>query len=158
MGDARLAAAPTLWAIVAARAVQGAFAGLIGPVVLAGVAAAVLAAHRGRALGLMAAVAPLGAVLGPAAGGLLAGTPRDATATVGGVSALARWLGFALGPALGALCWTVSGGGMPAVRAGLVAALAVTTIAAACCLAISGRIAMPIAREAGAAGLRAAGP
>jgi DHA2 family multidrug resistance protein-like MFS transporter len=378
--SALVAAAPTLWAIVAARAVQGAFAGLIGPVVLAGVAAAVLAAHRGRALGLMAALAPLGAVLGPGAGGMLAGTlgwravflvnlpvclvsawigrrelpwrsfhgrrlplpdgrllrealllgvsviallltldrlsgtrfdpivvalpvvailafsawrrlpgsrrvtelvldralapplaallflvagtnllyflipyflqdvgqhrpaitgavllalpasmaatsllvnvlagtvadrlgprrmalggamvviagevlllplnadarpasvawrlavigggkglfmgpnqtailagtPRDATATVGGVSALARWLGFALGPALGALCWTVSDGGMPAVRAGLVAALAVTTIAAACCLAISGRTTMPIAREAGAAGV-----
>jgi predicted MFS family arabinose efflux permease len=63
-----------LWAIIAARAIQGAFAGLIGPVVLGVVAAAVRPSDRGRALGLIAAVAPLGAVLGPAAGGILAGT------------------------------------------------------------------------------------
>lgn len=50
------------------RAIQGAFAGPIGPVVLGVVAAAVRPSDRGRALGLIAAVAPLGAVLGPAAG------------------------------------------------------------------------------------------
>ena len=39
--SALAAATPALWAIIATRAIQGAFAGLIGPVVLAVVAAAV---------------------------------------------------------------------------------------------------------------------
>jgi MFS transporter, DHA2 family, multidrug resistance protein len=100
-----------------------------------------------------------GMFMGPNQTAILAAVPPDATATVGGVSALARWLGFALGPALGALCWTVADGGMPAVGTGLLAALAVTTIAAGCCLAIPGRTSGPIARESGAAGsLRATGP
>jgi DHA2 family multidrug resistance protein-like MFS transporter len=50
--SALVAAAPALPAMVAARALQGVFAGLIGPVVLAVVATAVLPADRGRALGV----------------------------------------------------------------------------------------------------------
>lgn len=65
---------------------------------------------------------------------ILAAAPPGATATVGGVSALVRWLGFALGPATGALCWTLAGGGLPGVRAGLLAGAAAAAAAAAWCL------------------------
>jgi len=73
-----------------------------------------------------------GLFMGPNQTAILAAVPPEATATVGGVSG---------------------------VRAGLVAALAFTTIASACCLAIPSRTSVQIARDSGAAGnLRAAGP
>jgi DHA2 family multidrug resistance protein-like MFS transporter len=65
---------------------------------------------------------------GPAHLLLLAATPAAMTATSGGVTALFRTLGLSLGPATGALAWTLTGGGVPGFRSG-VAAIAVATAA-----------------------------
>jgi MFS family permease len=63
--------APTIGPLIAARVVQGAFAALL--LALAPVLAvdAVPASARGRALGVVSTLAPLGAVAGPLAGGQL---------------------------------------------------------------------------------------
>lgn len=67
------AVAPTFWVLIAARVLQGgagaAVAALYNPVI----AATVDSAHRGRALGYMATIMPLGSVAGSSLGGLVAG-------------------------------------------------------------------------------------
>jgi NAD(P)H:quinone oxidoreductase type IV len=62
---------PTIWLLIASRAAQGAFAALL--LALAPVLAveSVAPEARGRALGLVSTLAPLGAVAGPVAGGVL---------------------------------------------------------------------------------------
>jgi len=62
--------APSLWAIVALRGVQGvAIAGIVG--LVPGLAVATWPRRPGYALGLIASTVALGQLLGPAAGGLL---------------------------------------------------------------------------------------
>lgn len=66
------AVAPALWALIAARALQGAGAAMLmatGPALLT---TAFPAAQRGRALGLSATATYLGLTLGPSIGGVLA--------------------------------------------------------------------------------------
>jgi MFS transporter, DHA2 family, multidrug resistance protein len=65
---------------------------------------------------------------GPAHALILAATPAGMAATSGGVTALFRTLGLSLGPATGALAWTLAGGGVPGFRSGI-AAIAVATAA-----------------------------
>lgn len=57
--------------LLAARAVQGSFAALLGTQGFALVGVAVKPHERGRAMGIVGAMAPLGAVMGPGLGGLL---------------------------------------------------------------------------------------
>jgi hypothetical protein len=52
--------------------------------------------------------------------------PRQMMGTVSGLSGLGRNLGFALGPALATIVWTISGSGLSGLRAGLVLMVAVT--------------------------------
>jgi len=63
------ALAPTIGALVAARAVQGAGAALIAPVALTLLHAATPAQRRGTVLGAWGAIGGLGAALGPVVGG-----------------------------------------------------------------------------------------
>jgi MFS family permease len=65
------AAAPGFTTLIAARVIQGVFGAVILALVPALVAGAVSANERGRAIGVVATVGPLGAVCGPALGGLL---------------------------------------------------------------------------------------
>jgi MFS family permease len=63
--------APGIGSLIAARAAQGVFAGALfalGPMIVAGL---VRPEVRGRALGVITTLGPLGAVTGPAAGGLI---------------------------------------------------------------------------------------
>jgi MFS transporter, DHA2 family, multidrug resistance protein len=69
-----------------------------------------------------------GLVTGPVNALILAATPPGMAATAGGVSALFRTLGLSLGPAAGALAWTVTGAGLAGFRAG-VAVITATTLA-----------------------------
>src|SRR5690606_10190510 len=71
VASAAAGASPGIGALIAARVVQGAFAA--GLLALAPVLAATAVRHeaRGRALGLMSTLAPLGAISGPALGGQL---------------------------------------------------------------------------------------
>jgi len=64
---------------------------------------------------------------GPVHNLVLAATPPDMTATSGGVTALFRTFGLAIGPATGALSWSLTGGGMTGFHTG-VAAITVTTV------------------------------
>ncbi|MBO0888630.1 MFS transporter [Candidatus Bathyarchaeota archaeon] len=63
--------APNFPMLVAARAVQGSFAAIIATQGLALAAAVVLPQERGRAMGVIGTVAPLGGVVGPGVGGIL---------------------------------------------------------------------------------------
>ena len=63
--------APTFAPLVAARVVQGAFAGVLFALLPVVVTRSVRPGARGRAMGLTAAVGPLGAVSGPSVGGVL---------------------------------------------------------------------------------------
>ncbi|GAA2429345.1 MFS transporter [Actinomadura vinacea] len=67
-------AAPVLAALVAARLVQGAFAGLLFALVPMISTRAVRPEHVGRASALVMTLGPLGAVSGPAVGGIVTGT------------------------------------------------------------------------------------
>jgi EmrB/QacA subfamily drug resistance transporter len=63
--------APTLWLLIAARAVQGLGAALMMALTLAFVAETVTKARTGSAMGLLGAMSAIGTTLGPSLGGLL---------------------------------------------------------------------------------------
>lgn len=63
--------APTLWLLIAARAVQGLGAALMMALTLAFVAETVSKAKTGSAMGLLGAMSAIGTTLGPSLGGLL---------------------------------------------------------------------------------------
>ncbi len=63
--------APAFEVLVAARVVQGVFAALLSASVFPIAARVVAPAQRGRALGTIGTIGPLGSVLGPAGGGLI---------------------------------------------------------------------------------------
>lgn len=65
---------------------------------------------------------------------VLAATPPALTATSGGVTALFRTFGLSIGPAAGALSWSLAGGGMAGFRTG-VAVIAVAAVAGIAALA-----------------------
>ena len=70
-GSALCGAAPTLWLLIAARAVQGVGAAIMMTISVALVAAAVPKSKTGSAMGLLATMSAVGTVLGPALGGVL---------------------------------------------------------------------------------------
>jgi MFS transporter, DHA2 family, multidrug resistance protein len=73
-----------------------------------------------------------GLFAGPNAAAILAATPPELAGTSSGITALPRTMGFSLGPAIGALSWTVAAGGTAALHLGLIvlsAAAAVAVIA-----------------------------
>jgi EmrB/QacA subfamily drug resistance transporter len=63
--------APTLWLLIAARAVQGVGAAIMTALAMALVAESVPATSTGRAMGLIGATSAVGTALGPSLGGLL---------------------------------------------------------------------------------------
>ncbi|MFK0690363.1 MFS transporter [Mesorhizobium sp. IMUNJ 23033] len=63
--------APTLWLLIAARALQGLGAALMMALTLAFVAETVTKARTGSAMGLLGAMSAIGTTLGPSLGGLL---------------------------------------------------------------------------------------
>ncbi|TVT17724.1 MFS transporter, partial [Amycolatopsis rhizosphaerae] len=67
-----------------------------------------------------------GLFAGPLSAAVLRHTPPELNGTSGGVSALARNFGFALGPALGSLAWTWTGGGAAGFRMGALAVVLLT--------------------------------
>ncbi len=70
-GSALCGAAPSLWMLIAARAVQGAGAAIMMATTMALAAAAVPKARTGSAMGLLASMSAVGIALGPALGGVL---------------------------------------------------------------------------------------
>jgi len=68
----------------------------------------------------------MGLFAGPNQSAIMGFAPRQVMGTVSGLSGLGRNLGFALGPALATIVWTVSGSGLGGIRAGLLLLLAVT--------------------------------
>ena len=68
----------------------------------------------------------MGLFAGPNQSAIMGIAPRQVMGTVSGLSGLGRNLGFALGPALATIVWTVSGSGLEGLRAGLLLLLAVT--------------------------------
>jgi len=68
----------------------------------------------------------MGLFAGPNQSAIMGFAPRQVMGTVSGLSGLGRNLGFALGPALATIVWTVSGSGLEGIRAGLLLLLAVT--------------------------------
>ena len=73
LGSAGAALAPSIGALIAARAVQGVGGALFVPLALPMLAAVTPAARRGAVLGCWGAIGGLGAALGPLVGGVLAG-------------------------------------------------------------------------------------
>lgn len=67
-------AAPTLWLLVAARAVQGLGAAIMMALTMAFVGDAVPKERTGRAMGLLGTMSAVGTALGPSLGGLLIGS------------------------------------------------------------------------------------
>lgn len=63
--------ATSIWLLIGFRMLQGLSAALIQSVVLAVAASAFPQSHRGRAMGFIGALGPLGAVTGPVPGGFL---------------------------------------------------------------------------------------
>jgi MFS transporter, DHA2 family, multidrug resistance protein len=55
---------------------------------------------------------------GPVHAKVLAATPRGLSATAGGITALFRTFGLSVGPAAGALSWSLTGGGVAGFRGG----------------------------------------
>jgi len=99
--------APTLAVLLAGRIVQGSFAALLATQGIAVAASVVAPTERGRAMGLVGSLAPLGAVAGPGIGGLLltrldwhaiffVNVPIGAVATLLGLESL-RGIGLARG-------------------------------------------------------------
>lgn len=134
-GDAGLA----LVALPALMAVTSPVAGLLadrnepGPIVVAGAAMSLAGALLLVAVGPDATLMDVawrlavlgvgsGVFTGPNSVMLLRSSPAGATATVGSVVQAVRSLGFAVGPAVGALAWSVSGGGIDGFRLGTAAA------------------------------------
>lgn len=70
-----------------------------------------------------------GLFAGPNSAAVLAATPPELAGTSGGVTSLLRTLGFALGPALGALTWTMTGGDRPGFVAGVTVLIAAAAVA-----------------------------
>ena len=70
-GSALCGAAPALWVLVAARAVQGVGAAIMMAISMAQVAAVVPKSRAGSAMGLLATMSAVGTALGPALGGML---------------------------------------------------------------------------------------
>jgi len=70
-GSALCAAAPSLWFLVAARAVQGLGAAIMMALAMAMVGGAVPKERTGRAMGLLATMSAAGTALGPSLGGML---------------------------------------------------------------------------------------
>nr|HEX4315609.1 DHA2 family efflux MFS transporter permease subunit [Kofleriaceae bacterium] len=70
-GSALCGASPTLWALIAARGVQGIGGAMLMAVSPAMLTAAFPASERGRALGLNATIVGLGVSAGPALGGMI---------------------------------------------------------------------------------------
>ena len=68
----------------------------------------------------------MGLFSGPNQSAIMGFAPRQVMGTVSGLSGLGRNLGFALGPALATIAWTVSGSGPGGIRAGLLLLLALT--------------------------------
>ncbi|WP_158542863.1 MFS transporter [Phytoactinopolyspora halophila] len=77
-----------------------------------------------------------GLFAGPISAAILASASRSMAGTAGGVSSLFRTLGFSLGPALGALAWSLSGGGTTALRTGALLLVALATLASATVMAL----------------------
>ena len=73
LASALCAVAPTLWLLIAARAMQGVGAAVMMALTLAFVAATVPKARTGSAMGLLGAMSSIGTTLGPSLGGLLIG-------------------------------------------------------------------------------------
>jgi MFS family permease len=73
-GSAAAALAPTIGALVAARAVQGVGGAIFTPLTLTMLAAVTPPGRRGTVLGAWGGIGGLGAALGPLAGGVLAGS------------------------------------------------------------------------------------
>ncbi|MBN9222216.1 MAG: MFS transporter [Mesorhizobium sp.] len=71
LASALCGTAPTLWLLIAARAVQGLGAALMMALTLAFVAETVSKERTGRAMGLLGAMSSIGTTLGPSLGGLL---------------------------------------------------------------------------------------
>ena len=71
---------------------------------------------------------------GPIHALVLAATPPAMTATSGGVTALFRTFGLSVGPAVGALSWSLTGGGVAGFRTG-VAVISVAAVAGIAALA-----------------------
>lgn len=80
-----------------------------------------------------------GLFAGPNTTAILQHTPAELTGTSSGVTALLRTLGFALGPALGALAWTASGGGADGWQSGIAIVTAGSVIALLAALANTAR-------------------
>ncbi len=68
----------------------------------------------------------MGLFAGPNQSAIMGFAPRQVMGTVSGLSGLGRNLGFALGPALATIVWTVSGSSLGGLRAGLLLLLAFT--------------------------------
>src|SRR5258708_4941934 len=71
LGSLTCGLAPNFALLIVGRVVQGCFVAVIGTQVIALSAAVVSPGHRGRAMVLVRALAPLGSVAGPGIGGLL---------------------------------------------------------------------------------------
>ncbi len=74
LGSAICGLAPSLTVLVAGRVIQGSFAALISTQGFAVAGAIVSPNERGRAMGVLGTIAPLGGVAGPGLGGLLLST------------------------------------------------------------------------------------
>jgi len=96
-----VAAAPSLWLLLAGRLLQGAFGSLISILGFPIVAAAVRPEHRGRAMGLITTLIPVSGLAGPSLGGLLAqaGGWRAVFAINLPIASTALWLGRRTVPA-----------------------------------------------------------
>lgn len=68
----------------------------------------------------------MGLFAGPNQSAIMGFTPHQVMGTVSGFSGLGRNLGFALGPALATIAWTVGGSGLTGIRTGLLLLLAFT--------------------------------
>lgn len=97
MASAGAALAPSIDALIAARAIQGAGAAIVLPLTLTLLSESVETGARGLALGIWSGVSGLGVALGPLVGGLV---------LEGGSWQLIFWLNVPVGLALAPLAWS----------------------------------------------------